>query len=124
MRWIRRIFVLECNLGKMYQKPSQSEHSHFSGCRFLALFCFFSSLGLPIQSSSVNAQDSSTPTPSTIVVPATPDVEESQTQDETQFIPLYPAQNLKRKSSSSGTEMQLNKKKIKISMGPAVDLQD
>jgi hypothetical protein len=32
MRWIRRIFVLECNVGKMYRKPSPSEYSHFSSC--------------------------------------------------------------------------------------------
>jgi hypothetical protein len=62
---------------------------------------------------------------STVLVPPTPVVNESQTQDETQFvIPHRPTEDLKRKSNGCATEVQSNKKKVKISMGPAVDLQD
>jgi len=65
----------------------------------------------------------SSPTISTALVPFIPD--ESQTQDETEFvIPRHTPDDHKRKSaSSSSTEVQPNKK-IKISIGPAVDLQD
>jgi hypothetical protein len=86
----------------------------------MSYFC--SSSNLQTHSSSLKG---STPAPSTALVPPYPGIDESQTQDETQFnIPRRPTEDLKRKSASSSAEEQSTKKKIKISMGPAVDLQD
>lgn len=64
----------------------------------------------------------SIPITSVVQVPPPLRTEGSQTQDETQLIiRRHPVEDLKRKSTE--TEVQSNKK-IKISMGPAVDLQD
>jgi meiosis-specific protein HOP1 len=76
---------------------------------------------IPVQGSSLNVRGDPIPTHSTVPT----GVAESQTQDETQFaMPRHAAEDLKRKSTGGSTEVQSIKKKIKISMGPAVDLQD
>lgn len=88
-----------------------------------------------------DARHSLAPEPSTSLI-SPPGFQDSQTQNETQFVALlsptephtqdenqttalyHPVSVLKRKSTTTNIESRPNKKKIKISMGPAVDLQD
>lgn len=71
-----------------------------------------------------HGNNSLTPTPSTALAPTSHGPEESQTQAETQIVARGSVQELKRKLTTANTEMLPKKKKVKISMGPAVDLQD
>ena len=116
---------LGCTESQTFRLHSQSKYLCFHAVPPFAISCVCSPSNLQAEGSSSNFRGGSILAPSTVAVQPLPGVPESQTQDETQFVmPRHPSEDLKRKSASSSTEVQSTKKKIKISIGPAVDLQD
>lgn len=125
------MFGLECIQGKMCL---QGVHLFLSILIPQITFPSTSPSVLPAVDLAPSTSTLHTPVPSTSVM-SLPGLQESQTQAETQSLALRgpssqddtvaprPASDLKRKSTTT-TESRPSKKKVKISMGPAVDLQD
>lgn len=103
---------------KLHLAPSLKEQVFARICSILTasdVLLFLSSSDLPVQASSSG-------NPPEVPLPPI-DENESQTQDYTQ-VPDSPLTSRELKRKPAATRIPEPRKKTKISMGPAVDLQD